>query len=509
MPIDDPRHPRSRPSGGGRSTTTPRPDGRRRPALVVLCFVQFMLVLDDNVVSVALPSLRGDLGLGTAGLAWVVNAYFLAFGGLLLTAGRMADVLGRRRVFLTGVALFGIASTACGLAQEPWQLISGRFVQGAGAAMASPAALSMITLLFPGTGERARALSVWGAVAALGGTSGLVISGVLTGLASWRWIFLINLPVAAVALVLLPRLTAESRAAGRARPDIPGALLGTAAVVSLVHGLLQAGESGWADPAVIGPLLLAAALAAGFLMAEARAEAPLVPMSFLADRTRAVANGATLLFSVAMYAMAFLLMIHLQTVLGYGPLKAGVAYLPYGAGILAGMRLSTPAMLKMGVRWTLVPSFLITSAGLLLLAGVAAGDSYATGVLPGMLVTSLGCGLSLPTLTVAALTGTTDENAGLGSAILNSVQQIGGAVGIAVLVTLAERRNDAVANAADSPGAATEGFSSALVIAAVLLVLGAVLIAVLLRKVAPGRHDAAVQGAGTEQQAREHSSRDA
>lgn len=457
---------------------SPPVTGRRRAALVVLCFVQFMLVLDDNVVSVALPSLRDDLGFSGPGLAWVVNAYFLAFGGLLLLAGRAADLLGRRRVFLLGVALFGVASLACGLAQQPWQLVAGRFVQGAGAAMASPAALSLITLLFPGAEERARALGLWGAIAALGGTTGLVISGVLTDLMSWRWIFLINLPVAAVALALLPRLVTESRATHRARLDVPGTVLGTAAVVSLVYGLLQAGESGWADMAVIAPLLLAAVLAAGFLVMESRAAEPLVPRSFLSDRTRAVANGATLLFSAAFYAMAFLLMIHLQTVLGYGPLQAGVAYLPFGAGILAGMWLSTRALMRMGVRWTLVLSFLISSGGLLLLSGLAAGDPYAAGVLPGMLVTSLGCGLSLPVLTAAAVTGTTEENAGLGSALFTSVQQVGGAVGIAVLVTLGAHRGEVQT---DPLRAATEGFSLALTIAAALLALGAILIAALLR----------------------------
>ncbi|SEH03490.1 drug resistance transporter, EmrB/QacA subfamily [Nonomuraea solani] len=452
--------------------------GRPRAALVVLCFVQFMLILDDNVVSVALPSLRDELGFGDAGLAWVVNAYFLAFGGLLLLAGRAADLLGRRRVFLFGVALFGVASLACGLAQEPWQLVAGRFVQGGGAAMAAPTALSLITLLFPGDEERTRALGVWGAVAALGGTSGLVISGVLTDLVSWRWIFLINLPVAAVALALMPRLVAESRATRRPRLDVPGALLGTAAVLALVYGLLQARESGWADAAVIAPLLTAAVLAAGFVAVESRVAEPLVPMSFLVHRTRAVANGATLLFSVAMYAMAFLLMIHLQTVLGYDPLQAGLAYLPYGAGILTGMWLSARALTRLGLRWTLVLGFLVSAAGLLMLSGVAAGDPYTTGVLPGMLVTSLGCGLSLPVLTAAAVTGTTEENAGLGSALFTSVQQVGGAVGIAVLVTVSARHSDSQAG---SPGAATEGFALALTIAAVLVALGALLMAALLR----------------------------
>ncbi|MCF6522236.1 MFS transporter [Streptomyces sp. JJ36] len=470
--------------------------GRRRPALVVLCCVQFMLVLDDNVVSVALPTVREHLGFSTAGLAWVVNAYFLAFGGLLLLSGRAADLLGRRRVFLTGVALFGAASLVCGLAQEPWHLVTGRFVQGAGAAMAGPAALALIALLFPGTEERAKAFGVWGGTAALGGTLGLVVSGVLTGLASWRWVFLINLPVVLVTVVLLPRLVPESRAARGARIGVPGAVLGTGALVSLVYGLLRTGESGWADPAVAGTLGLAVLLAAGFLAVEARAAEPLVPLSFLSVRVRAVANGATLLFSAAMYAMAFLLMVHLQTVLGYGPLTAGAAYLPYGAGILAGMWLSPRAVAGFGLRPSLLTSFLVSTVGLLLLSGVAPGDGYASGVLPGMLVTSLGCGLSLPALTVAALTGTTEENAGLGSAVLSSVQQVGGAVGVAVLVVLAASRSDTPAAADVSPADATHGFSLALTAAAALLALGAVLVATLLGTDDRPGHASRRRGAG-------------
>ncbi|MFI0773314.1 MFS transporter [Streptomyces sp. NPDC021212] len=479
MPISHSRRRRPRTTD---TQTAPTAGSRRGLALVVLCFVQFMLVLDDTVVNVALPSVRDDLGFGAAGLAWVVNAYFLAFGGLLLLFGRAADLLGRRRVFLGGVALFGAASLVCGLAAEPWQLVAGRFVQGAGAAMAGPASLSLITLLFPGTEERAKALGIWGGIAALGGTMGLVISGVLTGFTSWRWIFLINPPVAALALVLLPGLVAESRATRRARVDVPGTVLGTGAVVSLVYGLLQAGESGWDDVTSVGPVLLAVALALAFLVAESRTAEPLVPLAFLAHRTRAVANATTLLFSVAMYAMSFLLMIHLQTVLGYGPLTAGIAYLPYGAGILAGMWLSSRALTALGARRTLIGSLLICSIGLLLLSGVAPSDGYASGVLPGMLVTSLGTGLSLPTLTVTAVAGTTEENAGLGSAVFGSVQQIGGAVGLAVLVALATRRTEALTAEAGPVHAATEGFSLALTVAAGLLALGALLVAALLAK---------------------------
>jgi EmrB/QacA subfamily drug resistance transporter len=448
---------------------------RRRPALVVLCFVQFMLVLDDTVVSVALPSIRDDLGFGAVDLAWVVNAYFLAFGGLLLLFGRVADLWGRRRTFLVGVALFGAASLLCGLAQEPWQLVAGRFVQGAGAAMASPAALSMITLLFPDDRERARALGVWGGIAGLGGTAGLVISGALTDLTSWRWIFLINLPVALTALVLLPLVVAESRAIGRSRLDVAGAALGTGAVLALVHGLLQAGESGWGGTSAVGSLLIAVALSGAFVVVEHRRSAPLVPLPFLGFRPRAVANAATLLFSASFYTMAFLLMVHLQTVVGYSPMEAGVAYLPYGAGILAGMWLSARAVTRFGTRPLLVVSFLISATGLMLLSGAAPGVGYAFGVLPGMLVASIGCGLSLPALTGVAVAGTTEENAGLGAAIFSSVQQIGGAVGLAVFVTLASRH-------ATPPRTSTDGFSFGLTAAAALLVVGAGLVAVLLPK---------------------------
>ncbi|MEV0086513.1 MFS transporter [Saccharopolyspora sp. NPDC050642] len=455
------------------TTTSTVAAGRRGPALVVLCFVQFMLVLDDTVVSVALPSLRDDLGFSAAGLTWVVNAYFVAFGGLLLLFGRAADLFGRRRVFLSGVALFGAASLVCGIAQEPWHLVAGRFAQGTGAAMASPAALALITLLFPGSEERARALGVWGGIAGLGGTAGLVISGALTGLASWRWIFLINLPIAVAAIALLPRLVAESRAGRPGRVDVPGAVLGTGALVSLVYGLLQTAESGWGDIAAVGPLVLAVALAVSFVAVEARAAEPLVPLSFLAVRIRAVANCASFLFSAAFFAMAFLLMVHLQTVLGYPPLTAGLAYLPYAAGMLTGLWLSSRAVIRFGMRRTLVASFLIGAVGLLLLAGVAPGDDYATVVLPGMLVTSLGCGLGNPALAIAAVEGTTEQDAGLGSAILSSVQQVGGAVGVAVLVALAAR-----AQTADP----SEGFSLALTVAAALLAFGALLVAALLRK---------------------------
>ncbi|MFC9659770.1 MFS transporter [Nocardia sp. NPDC127606] len=450
---------------------------RRRAVLIVLCLVQFMLNLDDNVVSVALPTVRDDLGFTTAGLAWVVNGYILAFGGFLLLFGRVADLLGRRRVFLGGVALFGVASVLCGLAQEPWQLVAGRFIQGTGAAMASPAALALLTLLYPGAGERAKAIGIWGATAAVGATSGLVISGALTGFASWRWVFLINVPVVVVASVLLPRWVAESRSGRRTRVDVAGAALITGAPVLLVYGLLRVSETGWGEVGSTMAMIGAVLLAVAFVVVERRTDEPLVPLSFLACRPRAVAGGATLLFSAAFYAMAFLLMLHLQTVLGYGPFTAGLAYLPFGAGILIGMWLSSRAVNRLGERAALVTGLLVSAAGLVLMSGIDGLDSYASGVLPALLVTSIGCGMSLPALAVTALTGTTEDDAGIGSAVFSSVQQLGGALGLAILVTLASRRGDSI----DARQAATQAFSYALTIAAALVGLAAVLIATMLR----------------------------
>lgn len=461
-------------------------DPRRWWVLVVLCSVHFMLVLDDTVVNVALPSVRADLGFSTAGLAWVVNAYLLAFGGLLLLSGRAADLFGRRRLFLAGVAVFALASLACGIAQAPWQLVAGRFVQGTGAAMTSPAALALITLLFPGERERARALGIWGASAGLGGTAGLVISGVLTGLASWRWVFFINLPVAAIALVLVPWLVAKSPGGHAARLDVPGAGLGTGALVFLVYGLLAAADTGWGGVGSTVSLVLAAGLAVAFLVVEARAPEPLVPRSLLASRVRAVANGTSLLFTAAFFSMSFLAMLHLQTVLGYGPLAAGIAYLPYGAGILAGVTIAAVAVPGFGLRWTLGTAFLAAAGGLLLLSGVSPDDGYLTGVLPGLVVAAVGSGVGFAALAAAAVSGTTERNAGLGSAVLSTVQQVGGAVGLSVLVGLAVSRSDAlVAGGMDPLLATTEGFSLAFTIGAALLAVGALLAVTLLRSAVP------------------------
>lgn len=459
---------------------SPRWHTRRGYALAVLCCVQFMLVLDETVVNIALPSIRQDLGFTTTGLTWVVNAYVLAFGGLLLLFGRAADLLGRRRLFLGGVALLAVSSLGCALAQEPWHLVAGRFGQGTGAAMTGPAALALITLLFPGRAERAKALALWGGIAGLGGTAGLVLSGALTGLASWRWVFLINLPMAGAALVLVPLLVAESRAERRGPLGAPGALAGTGALVSLVYGLLRAAESGWRDPGSAAALLLAAALAGAFVAAEGRSASPLVPRRFLADRGRAVANGTILLFAAAFLAASFLLTLHLQTVLGHSPLTAGLAFLPYGGSVLAGVAVSSRMALRFGTRAAVAAAFSIGAAGLLLLAVAVPHGGYLAGVLPGMLLAGFGSGIGFPVLTMLAVSGTTEEDAGVGSAVPTAAHQVGGAIGVAVLVGLAARRSAAAAEGGDPLYALTAGFSLAFGVSGAMLAVGGVLVAALL-----------------------------
>jgi len=299
--------------------------------LAVLSLVQFMLVLDATVVNVALPSLKRDLGMGAAGLAWVVNGYVLTFGGLLLLGGRISDLFERRRVFLAGLGIFALASGAAGLSVGPAMLIASRFLQGAGAALVAPAALSLVTLFFTEEQGRAKALSIWGSLAGLGATAGVLLGGVLSDLASWRWIFLINLPVAAVALLLVPRLVAESRGPSgrRRRLDLSGAVLVTAGLSSIVFALLGKGEQAWVSGAVLVPLACGLALLGLFVAVEARAENPLVPLRFfLRSGARSASYAVFLLASGAMMAMYFSLSLYMQRVLGYSPLSAGLAYLP-------------------------------------------------------------------------------------------------------------------------------------------------------------------------------------
>lgn len=420
----------------------------RWKALGVLSLVQFMLVLDITVVNVALPHIRSSLGFSESGLAWVVDAYVLMAGGLLLLGGRLADLLGRRRMFLAGVALFAVASAASGAATSPAMLIASRFAQGTAEALAAPAAFGLIALLFPEPTERAKAIGVFGGVAGLGGTLGPVISGLIVEGLDWRWIFFVNIPVAAAALITVPRLVAESRAAGarQGRPDVAGALVGTAALASSVYGLIEAATLPWGSPHVVVPLAAGAVLLALFAVRERTASNPLVPRRFFTNRTRVAANAVTICFASVFFSYFFLLTLYLQQVDHYSALHTGIAYLPFGAVIGAGIGISTRILPRVGVRAMLAAGFLLAAAGMAAMSGIAAGGSYLTELLPGMVLMALGSGLAFAGLSNASVHGVSGEDASLASGVQSAVQQVGGAIGLAVLATLALRRATSAAH---------------------------------------------------------------
>jgi EmrB/QacA subfamily drug resistance transporter len=461
------------------------PDPRRWKALGVLGLIQFMLVLDITVVNVALPRVQHDLHFSQAGLAWVVNGYVLTAGGFLLLGGRLADILGRRRLFLVGVALFAAASATCGAAVDPGMLVASRFVQGLGEALAAPASLGLIALLFPNPAERMKALGIWGGIAGLGGTSGTVISGVLTNYLSWRWIFFVNLPVALFALVMVPRLTSESRMQRDAeRPDYWGAVTGTAGLVGIVDGLLQAATHPWGSGQVLFPLLLGIALIVSMVVIEARSANPLIPLTFFRNRTRVVTNFTTLFFSSAFFSYFFLLTLFEQQVLHYSPIRSGLSYLPFGLTIGAGIGLGTALMPRIGVKPLLTTAFFTCAIGMVLTSTISVGGTYAANVLPGMIVLGFGSGICFPAIGNASLHEVTGQDSSLASGVQSAMQQVGGALGLSCLVVIglrhaASQQQHGVAHAI----AATHGYVLSYRIGAVLLVIGGVLVLFLLEHV--------------------------
>jgi EmrB/QacA subfamily drug resistance transporter len=463
------------------------PDPRRWKALGVLGLVQFMLVLDITVVNVALPRIQHDLGFSASGLAWVVDGYVLMAGGLLLLGGRLADILGRRRLFLLGVGLFAAASATCGAAVDPAMLVASRFVQGAGEAMAAPAAFGLIALLFPDPRERIKALGMWGGIAGLGGTTGTVISGVLVNFASWRWIFFINLPVALFALIMVPRLVSESRMVREsARPDYAGAVTGTAGLIAVVDGLLQAAKPThtWGSTAVLLPLIGGLVLIGLMVWIEARSESPLIPLQFFENRTRVVTNFTTLFFSSAFFSYFFLLTLFEQQVLHYSPLKGGLSYLPFGLSIGAGIALGTGLMPRLGVKPIFAGGFLICAVGMFLTSGIDIHTTYFAHIMPGMIVLGLGSGLCFPAISNASLHQVTGQDSSLASGVQSAMQQVGGALGLSVLVTLGLRHAAGLVRSGVTRAVAvTHGYVLAFRVGAVLLVIGGVLVLILLEHV--------------------------
>ncbi|WP_327034181.1 MFS transporter [Micromonospora ureilytica] len=445
----------------------------RWPALLVLCAGSLMIILDGTVVAVALPAVQRDLGFTAAGLAWVVNAYLVAFGGLLLLAGRLGDLLGRRGVFLAGVALFTVASLACAVATGPALLVGARFGQGVGGALAMAVSLGMIVRLYPEPAERARAIAVFSFTGAAGASVGTVAGGVLTQAAGWRTIFLVNVPIgAAILIAALRRLPAERGIGLRGGLDVPGALLATAGLMAAVLGIVGTGEHGWTSPRTLGAVALAALLLGGFALRQRVAATPLVPSRVLRVRGLVAANAVQFLMVCAYFGFQFLLAVELQLVLGLDAAATGWAFLPTPVVIaVVSLGLAGRLIARWGARSVLLVGLVLATVGFLLLARLPADGTYVVDVLPAMLIFGVAGGLTLPAVTTLAMAGATDTDAGLASGLANTTQQVGGAVGLAALATLAAARSDGLRAAGWAETAALAGgYRTAFAVAAGLVV---------------------------------------
>jgi EmrB/QacA subfamily drug resistance transporter len=433
-------------------------------ALALLCTVQFMVVLDIAVVNVALPSIQTDLGFSQENLQWVISAYALLFGGFLLLGGRAADLLGRRRVFLVGLVVFTVASLLSGFAWSEGSLIGARAIQGLGAAIISPAALSILTTTFAEGPERNTALGAWGAVGAFGAVAGVLLGGVLTDLLSWQWIFYVNAPVGVGAFVLAPVLLSESRDATARSFDLPGAGLVTGGLVVLVYGITQANKYGWGSVETIGLFAAALALLVGFVAREARTGDPLMPLSLFRLRTLVGANVAGLILGTVLFAMFLMLTLYMQQVLGYSPLRTGVSYLAVAGTAIVWSALAAQLVTRVGVKRVLVIGMVFLTAGLAYFTQVSVGGSYATDLLPGFLVIAVGMGFTFVPISIAALAGVKPSEAGLASGLINTSQQIGGALGIAALSAVATSTTTSrLADGSQQTVALVDGFHAAFV----------------------------------------------
>jgi EmrB/QacA subfamily drug resistance transporter len=463
-------------------------------ALALLAAAQFVVILDASIVNVALPSIGADLNFSQENLSWVVNAYVLVFGGFLLLGGRMADLLGRRRLFMIGLVVFALASLAGGLAQNEAQLIIARAVQGLGAALLSPAALSLVTVLFEEGSERNKAMGVWGAVAGSGGAVGVLLGGMLTEWAGWEWVLLVNVPVGIAAAALAPRLLPESRTEGR-HFDFAGAFTVTAGLSLLVYALVDANDAGWASAQTLGLGALSLALIAAFYVIERRSKAPLMPFpGIFRIRTITGINVSAVLIAAALFSMFFFISLYMQQVLGYSALDAGLAYLPLAGGIIVAAGGSAGLVTRFGFKPVLVSGLVVTAAGLLWFTQVDAGGSYLSDLLGPMLLAAVGLGLAFVSMTVAAVSGVEAHEAGLASGLINTSQQIGGALGLAILATIANTRtDDALASGSQMPAALTDGFQAAFAVGAGFAIAGAILAMILVSGRASREHAEAAQ----------------
>jgi EmrB/QacA subfamily drug resistance transporter len=472
-----------------------RSDRSRWLALVVLCAGMLMIVLDATIVNVALPSIQGDLGFSQSDLAWVVNAYLIAFGGLLLLAGRLGDLIGRRRVFLSGLALFTTASLLCAVADSQGVLIGARFVQGIGGALTSAGILGMIVTMFPEPREQARAIGVYSFVASAGGSIGLLAGGAITEAINWHWIFFVNLPIGVATALLALRLVEGDRGIGlRNGADAPGAVLVTGALMLGVYTILEAGNYGWGSAHTLGFGAASLALLAGFIAREARVANPLMPLRLFRSRNVAGANAVQALFVAGMFGMFFLGALYLQRVLGYKALEVGLAFLPVTLVIgTLSLGFSERLNMRFGPRATLLPSLVFITAGLVLFARVPVHGSYLPDVLPSMILLGTGAGLAFPSLMTLAMSGATRSDSGLASGLVNTTLQVGGAIGLAVLATLATTRTQHLLAGGDSTASAlTGGYHLAFFIGAGLVIAAiAVALTVLDPRAVPVEEEAA------------------
>jgi len=482
----------------GPDLSTPR---AKNLALMLLALTQFVVVIDASITNVALPSIGKALDIDQDSLSWVVNSYTLVFGGFLLLGGRLADFFGRRRMFMTGMALFGIASLAGGLAQSETWLIAARAVQGLGAALASPAALSIVTTTFAEGSERNRALGIWGAVAGAGGAAGVLLGGILTQWAGWEWVLFVNVPIAAFVVWQAPQRLQESRVEDESERtlDIPGAISITAGLAILVYALVEAAQSGWTstDTLVRGGVGLA--FIAAFVVIELRTRKPLVPFSIFRMRTLRGANIVGILTGMSLFSMFFMITLYLQQVLGLDALEAGLAYLPLAIAIILAAGTAGQLVTKVGFKPVVITGMLTVAVGLFWFTRISPDGSYLSDVLGPSILAGLGLGLTFVPVTIAAMSGTKREEAGLASGLINTSQQIGGALGLAILASIANSStNDSFAEGASKAVALTNGFSDAFMVGAFFALAGAILAAVLISSKDSKEHAEAAQAGEVE-----------
>lgn len=461
----------------------PGHDPRRWWALVVIAIAQLMVVLDASIVNIALPSMQADLGFSDADRQWVVTAYTLAFGGLLLLGGRIADYQGRKKVFIIGLIGFAAASAFGGIAQNTGMLLVGRGLQGVFAALLAPAALSLITVTFVDAKERARAFGVYGALSGGGAAIGLVLGGVLTEYASWHWVMLVNVPIAIIAVALAIPIVHESKAHGDTRYDIPGAIIATVGLVSLVFGITRANTDGWNGTSTLTFIGIGVLLLIIFVFVEAKSSHPLLPLSILKNRNRGGAYLASFVMGIGMFAMFLFITYFMQLVLGYTPLTAGLLFLPFSAGVVISAGIASQLLPRFGPRYLTLVGFIMGIIGMFWFSQMSTATTYWPGILGPMIVMSLGMGLIFVPLSTVALYGVGNHDAGVASAVLNTSQQIGGSIGVAFLNTIAASATAAfiIENQLQmpTPDALVAGFTEAFKIAAFLLIAAAVIWTVL------------------------------